>query len=195
MNEAFPWSEDPPFPGTSATTRSLYPPFELCKECRGRLSPSSGTAALITHWFTSPVVPAGFRLPVALSLSLSSSRLPRFSSAMCHTVHRTVWFPVLFSLSPAPEVPSPPFPRKTVPDSPDTEFAVYFIITLDGNKLSKRCACARDAGGRTRYSVCFYNTVYINRTRKIPNQGSQDKSDNNSQRLLQNIYVWYFIIL
>lgn len=30
------------------------------------------------------------------------------------------------------------------------EFAVHFIITLDGNKLSKRCACACNPGVRTR---------------------------------------------
>lgn len=45
--------------------------------------------------------------------------------------------------------------RKAVQDFPDTEFAVHFIITLDGNKLSKRCARAYDPGVRTRYFACF----------------------------------------
>lgn len=59
---------------------------------------------------------------------------------------RAVRFPVLFSPSPAPKVPSPVFTeresRSRIPQ--DTEFAAHFIITLDGNKLSERRARARD---------------------------------------------------
>lgn len=55
---------------------------------------------------------------------------------------RAVRFPVLFSPSPAPKVPSPVFTEKEsrsrIPQ--DTEFAAHFIITLDGNKLSERRA-------------------------------------------------------
>lgn len=40
------------------------------------------------------------------------------------------------------------------------EFAVHFIITLDGNKLSKRCARACNPGIHTRYFTCFCDTVH-----------------------------------
>lgn len=103
------------------------------------------------------------------SLSFSSRLLPlpsaypvfpRRCATPCVVPSDSLFY---FLLRQPPEVPSPPFPRKTVPDSPDTEFAVHFIITLDGNKLSKRCACARDAGVCTRYSACFYNTAHKSR--------------------------------
>lgn len=68
---------------------------------------------------------------------------------------RAVRFPVLFSPSPAPKVPSPVFTeresRSRIPQ--DTEFAAHFIITLDGNKLSERRARSLARARATAYAV------------------------------------------
>lgn len=58
------------------------------------------------------------------------------------------------------------------------EFAVHFIITLDGNKLSKRCACACNPGVRTSSLLVF---VYINRANML----NRDKNNNKISRKLK----------
>lgn len=70
---------------------------------------------------------------------------------------RTVRFPVLFSPSPAPKVPSPVSTESRSRIPQDTEFAAHFIITLDGNKLSERRARARR---HTRCFAYFYNAAH-----------------------------------
>lgn len=149
QGSTFPWYASP-------ATRSLHSPFEYsCVEYRAAtLLPSYGTAALITHWFTSPVVPAGIRLPVALF-----PPAPFFLSAAIRVV--PVWFLVLFSLSPISEVPSPRFSRKIVQDSPDTEFAMHFIITLDGNKLKQGMMRARRDALTFRYEDTYVPSVFL----------------------------------
>lgn len=151
-----------------------HPPFELCR-MQGRLSPSYGRVAPY-H-------------PLIYISSCSCGNPPT-----CRTLSPVA----LFFLGDAPHrashrlIPSFIFsfgsPRgiltlvstKSRPGFPGyREFAVHFIITLDGNKLSKRCAHACNPGVCTRYFACFCDAVH----KSCEYAKSRQKYQQNNRRL------------
>lgn len=138
----FPWYEP---------SRHLSVLLSNCVGCRGDFPLPMGQP---------PLSPIDLHLQLFLR---ESAYLSHSSSPRCPVFPRRCAAPSdsqFYFLFRQPQRYPRPFPRKAVQDFPDTEFAVHFIITLDGNKLSKRCARAYDPDVRTRYFACFCDAVH-----------------------------------